>query len=188
MNKIKPKKSLAICLSTIALAGSFFVISGSGFMGPGSDDDPIVTLSYVEKRIEQIKYYINQNIETINNETMGLKTRVKELEGQSNKSNLIPNESNISVAASPSKFEVVAIEAGQILKLGESSEVIWRSGKATAIASENGGLLDVTIGKDIKTGEEIPLHHLLIIPRNDGRGMTVTAKSFVMIKGTYAIQ
>lgn len=188
MNKKKLKKSLIICFSTIVLAGSVFIVSGSGFMGPGSDEDPIVTLSYVEKRMEQIKYYINQNVETINNQVNELKTKVEQLEANNNQSNSNPNNTNTSVAASSSKFEVIVIEAGQILKLGESSEVIWRSGKATAIASENGGLSDVTIGKDLKTGEEIPLNHLLIIPRNDGRGMTVIAKSFVMIKGNYTIQ
>ena len=62
MHKKKISRSLLISLTAIVLVGSISVASGAMLAEPGSDEDPIVTLSYVEKRLEQMKYYINQNI------------------------------------------------------------------------------------------------------------------------------
>jgi hypothetical protein len=174
-------KKIFISVAAIILIVSFSIISGAGFMNPGSEEDPLITLSYVEKRIEQIKSYIDQNFETINNDSKDLKAKVDQLSSGS-------NNINTSGEVTSEKFQVVVAEAGNTIVFGESAEVIWRSGKATAIASENGGLSDVTGGVDLPTGEEIPLNHLLIIPRNDGRGAAVTVKSYVMIKGVYTIQ
>ena len=69
------------------------------------------------------------------------------------------------------------------------SEIILRSGSATAITSPSGGLSDVTAGTDITEGKPIPANHLLIIPRSDGRGIFVTKNStFVMVRGGYTIR
>lgn len=181
MSKKRINKMIFISVAAIIIVGSFSVISGAGFMDPGSEEDPIITLSYVEKRLEQIKYYIDQNFATINNDTAELKTKVDQLSSGSNNT----STSGEGVAA---KFNVVFLKAGSTVVLGESAEIIWRSGKATAIASQNGGLSDVTGGVDLPTGEEIPLNHLLIIPRDDGRGASVTVDSYVMIKGAYTIK
>lgn len=188
MSKKRINKMIFVSVAAIILVGGFSVISGAGFMDPGSEEDPIITLSYVEKRIEQIKYYIDQNFETINNDSVAINSQLEELKAKVDQSNLGSNNTNTSGEGVAVKFNVVFLKAGSTVILGESSEVIWRSGKATAIASQNGGLSDVTSGIDIPTGEEIPLNHLLIIPRNDGRGASVTVDSYVMIKGAYTIQ
>lgn len=195
MHKKKISKSLFVSLTAIVLVGSISVASGAMLAEPGSDEDPIVTLSYVEKRLEQIKYYINQNIEMINTDSVELKTRIDNInaEIQELKASVDDAKSNANNSTTPSagtsdKYQVVFLEEGKSIYLGESTEVIWRSGKATAIASQNGGLSDMTIGVDLKTGDDIPLNHLIIIPRNDGRGMHVTVSSYVMVKGAYTIK
>ena len=86
-----------------------------------------------------------------------------------------------------SVFQVVELSAGEKFVGGVGCEVILRSGKATAIISANGGLTDVTGGTDLKEKEEIPQNHLLIIPRDDGRGFVSATKSFIMVKGNYTI-
>jgi len=93
------------------------------------------------------------------------------------------------------KFEVLVLERGQKLIAGEGTEIILRGGKgggkAIAIASESGGLADVTSGssKDILTGESIPLNHLLIVSRDDGRGLEVVSENaYLLVKGTYVIK
>lgn len=181
MSKKRINKKIFISIVAIILVVSFSIISGAGFMDPGSEDDPLITLSYVEKRIEQIKYYIDQNFEAINNDSAELKAKVEQL-------SLGSNNTNTSGEGTAAKFNVVFLQAGSTVILGESAEVIWRSGKATAVASQNGGITDVTGGVDLPMGQEIPLNHLLIIPRSDGRGAAVTVDSYVMIKGVYTIQ
>lgn len=195
MHKKKISKSLFISLTAIVLVGSISIASGAVFTEPGSDEDPIVTLSYVEKRLEQMKYYINQNVETVNNESVEIKKMVDNINIEIQdlnakvddlKSNL--NNSSTAESGTSDKYEVVFIEEGKSIYFAESTEVICRSGKASAIASPNGGLSDLTIGVDLQTGEEVPLNHLIIIPRNDGRGMHVTVSSYFMVKGGYTIK
>lgn len=88
-----------------------------------------------------------------------------------------------------SKFEIIeGIEAGKQIICGASTELILRGGQATAITSAQGGVSNLISGKDIKSGETIPLDQLLLIPREDGRGIKITKKAWVMIKGQYTIK
>ncbi|KAB3534170.1 hypothetical protein F8154_09540 [Alkaliphilus pronyensis] len=136
-----------------------FVYANQG--EPGSTEDPLVTQSYVEQRIEQFKYYVDQKL--ANNET-----------GQ-------PSEA-------ASTFKVVELKNGERLITGGGTELILRSGKAKAIVSELGGLSNVTEGYDIGKDQSIPTNHLLIIPRDDGRGVIATTDAILMVKGAYTIQ
>lgn len=85
-------------------------------------------------------------------------------------------------------YEVVNLEKGQKIIFGHSTEVILRAGQASAIVSEQGGLSDITTGIDIGDNEEIPKNHLLIIPRDDGRGFNIHSTVYVMVKGDYKIE
>ncbi|MDF2523406.1 MAG: hypothetical protein K0R31_1047 [Clostridiales bacterium] len=87
------------------------------------------------------------------------------------------------------KFEVLeAIEPGKQIICGASTEVVLRGGTATAIASAQGGISNLSSGKDLKSGDTIPLNQLLLIPREDGRGIAITGKAWVMVKGQYTIK
>ena len=136
-NKIK-KILLGLGVITIILGTTV------AFSEPGSEKDPLVSLSYLEKRIDQLKYYIDERLSNSNGDSQN---------GQSN------------------NLEVVNIIAGQSIIGKNGTEIILRSGRAKIIASELGGLSDVTLGKDLKMNEIVPSNHLLIIPRNDGRGL-----------------
>lgn len=84
-------------------------------------------------------------------------------------------------------FRVVEVPAGQVI-LGEAgTEMVLRSGKATAIVSPQGGLLDVTGGTDTPQGAPIPANHLIIIPRSDGRGFHAVTNLVLMVKGRVSI-
>ncbi|MBC7959090.1 MAG: hypothetical protein H7X94_04410, partial [Vallitaleaceae bacterium] len=88
-----------------------------------------------------------------------------------------------------SGFVVVEVGAGQKLICEGSTEIILRSGDATGVANAAGdGLSDVTSGADIRQGVAVEKNHLLIVPKTDGRGLLVTKKSYLMVKGNYAIE
>ena len=155
-NKIK---RIGIGLSAIViLLGATRV-----FSEPGSELDPLVTLSYVEKKIEQLKYYVDTEL------------------GKKNTG----NETTWSWA-------VVEVPAGKSLICKDGTEIILRSGEARAIAIVvNGvmnGLTDITVGKDLAMEENIIANHLLIIPRDDGRGARALTNSFFLVKGDYEIR
>lgn len=128
---------------------------------PGGENDPLVTQSYIEMQISQLKTYIDEQISTLKNSGSG------------------------SLA-----FEPVTIKPGQKLIGGAGTEMILRVGAAKAIANSEGGIVDTTGGLDIADGKAIPKQHLLIIPRNDGRGIlgTGSVDTILMVKGAYKIQ
>ncbi len=193
MNKSKGLRFFFLSLAVVILIGGFSIVGSAMFAEPGSEEDPIITLSYLEQRIGEIKNYIDENFQQFSNEIINVNTTIGEInekidELSEKSAGNINNNVSSSTSGTQAVFEVVFAEAGKFVYYGESTEVIVRSGKALAIQSESGGLTDVTAGKDIKANEEVPLNHLIIIPRNDGRGMSIQADSYLMIKGSYTIQ
>lgn len=159
--KIK-KIGIVLGLVVILLGGKV------AFTEPGSSSDPLVTVGYVDAKIEQLKIYINEQLKSGNESS---------------------NEEN--------SWKVVEVAAEESLICKDGTEIILRSGSGITISNittvdENGvkrdidnGLTDVTDGKDLKMGENIPMDHLLIIPRDDGRGVYCTSYSFFLVKGEY---
>lgn len=164
-------KRIGIIVSAIVLLLGARV----SFSEPGSDSDPLLSLSYLEKEIDKLKYYIDEKLDN-------------KLEEKPEK----PREEN--------SWKVVEVEAGKSLICKDGTEIILRSGKGEAISKIttifiNGveevidnGLTDVTQGKDLTMGSDIPRDHLLIIPRDDGRGVNCTSNSFFLVKGEYKIK
>ena len=87
-----------------------------------------------------------------------------------------------------STFEVLSVEKGKTFIGKSGCEVILRQGKAEIIGSDLGGLSDVTMAGDLSTGYDMPANHLLIIPRDDGRGFKATTNVVIMVKGNYDIK
>lgn len=85
-------------------------------------------------------------------------------------------------------YEVVFVPAGKVILGKQGTEIILRSGVAKAIDSVGGGLQDMTDGVDVIVGETIKKYHLMIIPREDGRGMIAETDCTLMVRGGYEIQ
>lgn len=165
----KKKGFLIICITMITIVSfSYIVLAMSA--EPGSPEDPIVTKNYVEKRNAQLKFYIEESIKN-------LEERL----------NLVDNNVSINSQTAP-VYEVVNVPQGTRLILGASAEIIFRAGKANVIQSASGGLSDVTIGRDLNGNESVPLNHLLITPRDDGRGASAITDCIFMVKGSYHIE
>lgn len=161
------KKILIISLILI------FALTAVIYAAPGDSNDPIVVLSYLNDRLTSlVKEYSLDDIKEI-------KEQVSNLSG-----NTIGNPVNGSTS---SDLVVVEIKAGEKIIAGAGTELILRSGKAYAIGSELGGLSDVTIAKDITTGKPITSNDLLIVPRDDGRGVYTETSATFMVRGTYEV-
>ena len=85
-------------------------------------------------------------------------------------------------------FTVISMKKGQTLELGGGSEVILRSGSATAISGESGTLVDVSVGKDLLNGTAVPVQHLVISPKGDGRGLKITSDAWLIVRGGYTVK
>jgi hypothetical protein len=96
------------------------------------------------------------------------------------------NEFNSSPKAS-SQYVALEISANTQIKLGASSEIIVRGGSAFVISPYSYGLPDITSGIDVLNNQQIMLNHLLISPKDDGRGILFRSPGVIMIKGEYII-
>lgn len=189
----KSRKTWIVVLLALILVLSAAVTSAAEVAAPGSDQDPIVTLSYVEQKAEQIKYYIDSLIAKANEvnaaQTQEITDLKAKLELKDQEIAKLKEALQQAGAGGAARFEVVEMKMNQILIAGEGAEIIPRSGKFTAIAGTNGGLSDITSAKDLKSGEAIVNNHMLIASRGDGRGVKAAAdKSFLIIKGTYTLK
>lgn len=193
MSNGKYRKTLITVLIAVMLVLSAVILSAADGVIPGSEQDPIVTQSYVEQKSEQLKYYIDSLIAKANEDSAIQAQEIAKLKAELELKNQEIAKLKESIAAASSggggRFEVVEMQKGQMLIAGESAEIIPRSGKFSAIYGANGGLSDITAAKDLKDGEAIVNNHMLIASRGDGRGMKALAdKSFLIIKGTYTLK
>jgi len=169
---------LGIVVVVIMLITGYIVEAGD--YQPGSGEDPLVTQSYVEQRNEQLKYYFDEKNQELNSLIQQNTDKVSILEEKTN--TMFQGEGTAA------NLEIVTLTAGQQLIGLAGSEIILRSGEATAIQSELGGLADVTEGRDVKQGEIVPLNHLLLIPRSDDRGVKAVTECILMVRGQHNIQ
>ncbi|ABR50223.1 conserved hypothetical protein [Alkaliphilus metalliredigens QYMF] len=177
MKKSTGKKALyGAIIGGVVLVGAFTQMSEANFLEPGSQEDPIVTQSYVETRNEQLRYYIDEKVK-------GLETQITK-GGESVPGNGTP------VTGQQQVFEIVVLTQGQQLLGGNSTEMILRGGEATAVGNTAGdGVTNITVGTDLRTGHKVEPNHLLIVPKKDGRGIAAqTEQIWVMVRGEYTIQ
>ncbi len=187
-NKIT-KKMLPVILSFVLLITIGVVYSQIKAAGndPGSIADPLVTKSYVDEMHTQLLAEVTEMI-ALARGSGGTTTpnNMTDIYKYIDDKIAVIAKNGVSVTTG---FNVVELNAGQKLICEASTELILRSGEAQAIANAAGdGLTDATAGRDIKGGEVISGNHLLIVPRSDGRGLSVNKKSFIMVKGNYTIQ
>lgn len=140
----------------------------------GTENDPVVTKSYVDRLLS------GQS----NSELSDLEARISAQEKLiSTLSQQIEN-----LEKGNAGFEIVTVQQGQTILGKQGSEMIIRSGLGTITASAAGGVQDVTDGTDLGSGVSAPNNNLLIIPREDGRGIQATKTMVVMVRGGYTLQ
>jgi len=169
MKKSKKLLLILLCGSILTLT---FMLSAAATPAPGSEEDPLVTRSYVNRLISDLSglsgggTLSTQQMDAIVNEV------ASRLAGGGGASDV---------------FTPVQLMSGQTLFGHEGTELILRSGSAIVQASGSDGLANVTNGTDQNAGATIERNHLLIVPRADGRGIHATSDVWVLVKGGFII-
>ena len=158
---MKRKRVLIVTLAAVVMITGMTVVFAAD---PGSDADPLISKSYIDNvLLPSIHNYINNAIAALSG-----------------------GEQPIGQASNT--FEVVTVHSGNRIICGKGTEFIVRMGNGSIIASERGGIADVTSGVDLGNGHTAPLNHLLIVPLDDGRGIQVGGGDMIlMIKGGYTV-
>ena len=140
---------------------------------PGTDGDPLVTLSYLDVKIQEIWTYFDGKISDIAASVQNLDKSIQQ-----------------TPATAASKFEIVTLSKGRLLICDGSTEFILRTGEVTVVtgSQSQGGLSDVTQGANLANGQAVARDHHIIVPRSDGRGVAAVQDSILMVKGAYVIQ
>lgn len=180
---------IMVCCLLLMVTGLLYSSTNASSVDPGTIDDPLVTKSYVDDRLDEILNKTGQHSSSSSSKNNNEKTEIdydkiyKELNKYVDSKLEEVNKVNVY-----SKYVVVELELGQDLICSDSTEVILRSGNAKIIGNDTGdGISDITIGIDLSQGVLVPKNHLLIIPRDDGRGLKAESKCFIMVKGEYHI-
>jgi len=178
MKKVK-RVHILVAAAVIFFALFQFVYAAGG---PGTEDDPVVLQSYVDQQV----MVLNQEIHNLKAQLLASQQEIEKL------NSVIEGLSEADVMGGT--FKVIEAKKGQRLIAGEGTELVLRWGSATAISGINGdGWADVSSGKgpesDLKDGRNIPINHLLISSRNDGRGIVITSeKAYILVKGNYELK
>jgi hypothetical protein len=206
-----------VAVAGLVGAGSWVSGAFAAAGEPGTVDDPLVTKSYVDEAVAQFvsKEYLDQTVARLVDKAyvdglvagLAQKTYVDgKVAGLADKAYVDAKVAAAGTGGSggtggidaaylenrlaqmKTSFEVVRIPKGSSI-LGESgTEMVLRGGKATAIVSAMGGVLDATDGIDLWQDAQVPPNHLLVIPVSDGRGLKAQADLILIVKGPYTVK
>ena len=169
------KKIKHIALFSLLLAAVCAVsVSAENESAYSTENDPLVTLSYVEKVKSQIYADVMAEVKSTLDKTIA--------------------DAVASTVKSPEGYIVVELEKGQSLMAGDACEMILHSGSAIVVVTDQinidaqVGLSDLTAASELLVNTEIPRNHYIIVSRGDGRGMCATSDYvYFLVRGEYEI-
>lgn len=138
---------------------------------PGTNGDPLVTLSYLNDTfMKEILAKVDQKIAARNSQI------AQQLGGQVT-----------GGAETASTFTVVTLSNGQTLKGEIGCEVMLRIGTAVCVSPSSPGLIDETSAATLNNGGALVQNHLYMMTI-EGRGVKATAGTTkLLVRGGYSI-
>ena len=166
------RKRIAMTALSLLISALIVVFSVITVMAYSSDEDPLITLSYLnEIVIPKLKAELSQtnNSASDTNNTQSTDTGSNEY----------------------GTYETLELNIGDTLLAKSALEIIVRPGSIVTAVSpfDSQGVADITNGKELYNGDEFSINAYCIIPRgNDGRGIRVfSEKAYVLVRGEYEI-
>lgn len=180
------KNTKVVHMILLAMAAVAFVgitASSAATFEPGTAEDPVVSQSYVDTKINELNVKIADQGTKLNDQS----SQIQSLKNQ------IQSGGQVGVPQGGAKYIVVGpLAPGKQIIAGESTEIVLRAGTATAIGALDGGVADLISGADLKSGDVVMKNHLLLVPKDDGRGISITgipgSQAWVLIRGSYTIK
>lgn len=182
---MKRKGKLPIHLISAALVIAALVCIAAAAGQQGTQSDPLVTLSYLEKTakteiLAQVDAKIAQRESTLKSQLQSVVDGyVSEVEGKL--------ASSGTASGASDSFRVVTLTQGQKLIGNEGCEFLLRSGSAVCVSSSAPGLVDMTDGGTLANGGALKTNHLYL-GTIDGRGVQAKGSVTIMVRGSYTIQ
>ncbi len=144
---------------------------------PGSENDPLVTASWVEAKLNEFYQSLKEQ------KDLQIPEKHIKQEGDDGQ----PSSGQPVVIPAPT-YEVITVAKGQKMLTGSGTEFVLRSGRARAVEGPGGGLSDLTAGRALPVNEIIGRDHLILSPREDGRGLIAETDTILLVRGGYKIE
>ncbi len=171
------KKTVRIVLIVLAaaLVLSVAALAVNAAASAGSEDDPLVTLSYInDVFLPYVQDLFHKDLEEKETALQdALEQRVSALEGA-------------GVGGSGGRDYVVETQKGQTLICQRGAELMLRIGRATVKAGSTPGLVDTATTGNLNDGEELAVNHLYMVTIND-HGIRAEETVKILVRGEYTI-
>ena len=170
------KKTIRIVLITLAaaLVLGFAALAAGAAASAGSEDDPLVTLSYInDVFLPYVTELFHKDLEEQEEALQGaLEERVAALEA------LNPGGAR--------EYVVETLEEGQTLVCQRGAELMLRIGRAAVTAEHTPGLVDTATTENLNDGEELIVNHMYMVTIN-GHGVRALETVKILVRGDYTI-
>lgn len=158
---MKKKTTVMILLAVvIALLAGVTVYAVTNY---GTTSDPLVTASYLRDVVQPAM--TDQYQSALNSAVDKAEARFSD-----------------ELSSSAGAYQSVTLAAGKTLRGGAGTEVLLRSGAATA----SGALVDSTAGSTLAAGDSLTANHLYFVP-SDGAAIRAADTVTLMVRGGYSI-
>lgn len=178
------KLSYVIVMLVVAIVGTFIVTdqlsagSVADTSQPGSVQDPLVTKTYVDQKLQALVQAEVAKAIPSPTPTPTPTPKPSPTPSPSPTATPAPTSTNVTL-------KIVTLSINQRLMLGANAEIIVRAGTVRVYSAVTGAsLLDVTSARDLRVGTIVPANHLLVIAF-PGRGVKAAGTSTIMVRGAY---
>lgn len=200
----------------IVVTGAFLLVSllATGYLAIaaefGSQDDPLVTLSYItdvlspdtllkvdeaiSSKAQQFETSLNTKLSDFSTEMDGkitqFESRYAALAGDEAFINSVADaviaKMGDGQTAAQSEWKVLKIAGGKTLTAKVGTEILLRIGSATCVSSGTPGLINTTTGTDLANGGKLAANNLYLVTV-EGRGIKASGDATILIKGDYTV-
>ena len=182
------KRKFILASALLISVTSILVVNAS----PGAVNDPLVSRSYVDRRISELMEFIGSTsqspqINQLPSEDLQNAVNSAVNSAMATTIGIAVNASLEATSTNSVNFVPVRVTYGSTLIGYEGSEIILRAGTAVGHVLDQNGMVNVTTGQEILNGTVIDINNLVIVPR-EGRGVTITSEeAWFMVRGGYSI-
>lgn len=166
----------AACL---LLAGTVLAAFVAVAADVGSQEDPLVTLSYLSDT------FLGQLLERVDRKVAERDERLRlEMEEELLRWEREGLLSGGGMSAAAASYTAVTLYSGQSLYGEAGCEVLLRSGQAVC-SGTGAALTDVTSGTALSGGGALAANHLYLL--TDSRAITVSGDTVLLVRGSYTV-
>ncbi len=194
---MKKRVILFLLVAAAAIGLAYSTIAASG-----TEDDPLISLSYLNKVfLPQISSMIDQKLEGGNSsgssgsqgqavDEAQLQALVKEEVANAVENLDLPSAPPTASSGGDVSYKAIQLFEGQTLVGADGGvEVLLRRGTFRCVDPVGDKITNVTKGSEAGDGNELTLQNLYLIPRSDGRGIVcVSSEGWVMVRGSYTVK